>query len=95
VKQHRRRQRYPQNFLLCNNNEITACIADLFNSFCEEVYVVAFFKLMQQQERKDDGRGPRRRVTEKGRKGRDRKEKSVGEEGRKRRGGEASPHSIY
>jgi len=36
-------------FLLCNNNEITACIADLFNSFCEEVYVVAFSKVMQQQ----------------------------------------------
>jgi len=25
------------------------CIADLFNSFCEKVYVVAFFKVMQQQ----------------------------------------------
>jgi len=25
------------------------CIADLFSSFCEEVYVVAFFKVMQQQ----------------------------------------------
>jgi len=35
--------------LLCNNNEINACIADLFNSFCEEVYVVAFLKVMQQQ----------------------------------------------
>jgi len=22
--------------------QITACIADLFNSFCEEVYVIAF-----------------------------------------------------
>jgi len=42
-------KKYHQNFLLCNNNEITACIADLFNSFCEEVYVVAFFKVMQQQ----------------------------------------------
>jgi len=43
-------KRYPQNFfLLCNNNEITACIADLFNSFCEEVYAVAFFKVVQQQ----------------------------------------------
>jgi len=42
-------KRYHQNFLLCNNNEITACIADLFNSFCEEVYVVAFFKVVQQQ----------------------------------------------
>ena len=42
-------KRYHQNFLLCNNNEITACIADLFKSFCEEVYVVAFFKVMQQQ----------------------------------------------
>ena len=30
-------KRYHQNFLLCNNNEITACIADLFHSFCEEV----------------------------------------------------------
>ena len=35
--------------MLCNNNEITACIADLFNSFCEEVFAVAFFKVMQQQ----------------------------------------------
>jgi len=35
--------------MLCNNNEITACIADLFNSFCEEVYAVAFFKVVQQQ----------------------------------------------
>jgi len=26
-------ERYHQNFLLCYNNEITACIADLFNSF--------------------------------------------------------------
>jgi len=42
-------KRYHQNFLLCNNNEITACIADLFNSFCEEEYAVAFFKVMQQQ----------------------------------------------
>jgi len=33
---------YHQNFLLCNNNEITACTADLFNSFCEEVYAFAF-----------------------------------------------------
>ena len=33
---------YHQNFLLCNNNEITACIADWFYSFCEEVYAVAF-----------------------------------------------------
>jgi len=39
-------KRYHQNFPLCNNNEITACIADLFNSFCEEV---AFFKVVQQQ----------------------------------------------
>jgi len=38
-----------QNFGRCNNNEITACIADLFNSFCEVVQVVAFFKVMQQQ----------------------------------------------
>jgi len=29
--------------------QITACIADLFNSFCEEVYVVAFFRVMRQQ----------------------------------------------
>ena len=42
-------KRYHQNFLLCNNNDITTCIADLFNSFCEEAYVVAFFKVMQQQ----------------------------------------------
>jgi len=28
----------------CNNNEITACIADLFNSFCEDMYAVAFFQ---------------------------------------------------
>ena len=42
-------KRYHQNFLLCNNNEITECIADLFNSFCKEVYEVAFFKLVQQQ----------------------------------------------
>jgi len=34
-------KRYHQNFLLFNNNELTACIADLFNSFCE-VYAVAF-----------------------------------------------------
>jgi len=34
---------YHQNFLLCNN-EITACIADLFNSFYEQVYVVAFYQ---------------------------------------------------
>jgi len=35
---------YHRNFLLCNNNEITACIVDLFNSYCEELYVVAFFQ---------------------------------------------------
>ena len=29
--------------------QITACIADLFDSFCEEVYVVVFFKVMRQQ----------------------------------------------
>jgi len=40
---------YHQNFLLRNNNEITACIADLFNFFCKEVYAVAFFKVMQKQ----------------------------------------------
>jgi len=40
---------YHQNFLLCNNSEITACIADLFNSFCEEVYAVTFFKVVQHQ----------------------------------------------
>jgi len=28
--------------------QITACIAD-FNSFCEEMYVVVFFKVMRQQ----------------------------------------------
>ena len=42
-------KRYHQNFLLCNHNEITACVADLFNSFCEEVYAVAFFKAVNQQ----------------------------------------------
>ena len=42
-------KRYHQNFLLCNNNEITACIADLFDSFCEEVYAVTLFKVVQQQ----------------------------------------------
>ena len=42
-------KRYRRNFLLCSNNEITARIADLFNSFCEEVYAVAFFKVVQQQ----------------------------------------------
>jgi len=35
--------------MLFNNNEITACIGDLFNSFCEELYAVALFKAMQQQ----------------------------------------------
>ena len=30
-------------------NEITAGIADLFDTFFEEVYVVAFFKIVQQQ----------------------------------------------
>jgi len=38
-------KRYHQNF----QHKITACIADLFNSFCEEVYVDAFFKVVQQQ----------------------------------------------
>jgi len=42
-------KRYHQNFLFCNNNEITACIADLFSSFCEAVCAVAFFKVVQQQ----------------------------------------------
>ena len=42
-------KRYHQNFLLCNNNEITACIADLLISFCEEVCTVVFFKIVQQQ----------------------------------------------
>jgi len=35
--------------VLYNNNNIAACIADLFNSFYEEVYAVAFFKVVQQQ----------------------------------------------
>ena len=36
-----------KNSLLCNNNEIKACIA--FYGFCEEVlYVLAFFKVQQQ-----------------------------------------------
>jgi len=42
-------KRYHQNFLIRDNNEITGCIADLFNSFYEEVYLVAFFKVIQQQ----------------------------------------------
>jgi len=42
-------KRYHHNFLLCNNNENTAGIADLFNSFCEEVHAIAFFKVVQQQ----------------------------------------------
>ena len=42
-------KRCHQNFLLCSHNEITACIADLFNSFREEVYAVVFFKVVQQQ----------------------------------------------
>jgi len=25
------------------------CIADLFNSFCEEMYAVGFFKVLRQQ----------------------------------------------
>jgi len=29
--------------------KFTACIADVFNSFYEEVYAVAFFKVVQQQ----------------------------------------------
>jgi len=29
--------------------QITVCIADYFNSFCEELYVVAFFQVMRQQ----------------------------------------------
>jgi len=36
--------RYHQNFLLCNNNKITTRIADLFNSFCEEVSYVYFLR---------------------------------------------------
>ena len=35
-------KRYHQNFLLCNKNEITACIANLCNSFCEEVMRLHF-----------------------------------------------------
>ena len=42
-------KRCQKNFLLCNNSEITACIADLFNSFCEAVYAIAFFNVVQQQ----------------------------------------------
>ena len=42
-------KKYHQNFLLRNNNEITACVVDLFSSFCEEVYAVAFLKVVQQQ----------------------------------------------
>ena len=40
---------YHHNFLLCNNSKITVCIADLFSSFCEEVYSVAYFEVVQQQ----------------------------------------------
>jgi len=28
---------------------VTACITDLFNSFCEKVYAVAIFNVVQQQ----------------------------------------------
>jgi len=42
-------KRYQQNILLCNNNEITTCIADIFTSFCEEVYAVEFFKVVRRQ----------------------------------------------
>ena len=35
--------------MLYNDNEVTACMADLVNSFCEEVYEVTFFKIVQQQ----------------------------------------------
>ena len=35
-------KRYHQNFLLCNNNEITACIADLFNSFVKKCMALHF-----------------------------------------------------
>jgi len=35
-------KRYHQNFLLCNNNEITACIADLFNSFVKKCMQLLF-----------------------------------------------------
>jgi len=42
-------KRYHQNFLLCNKNEITAYTANLLNSFCVEVYAVAFFKVVHQQ----------------------------------------------
>ena len=36
--------------MLCNNNEITACVADLLNSFekCTRLHF-AFFKVVQQQ----------------------------------------------
>jgi len=45
------KKRYHQNFLLCNNNEITACIADLFNKILWSTVcrAVAFFKVMHQQ----------------------------------------------
>ena len=48
IEENSKSKRYHQNFVLFNNNEITACIADLFNIFCEEVYVVVFFKVVQQ-----------------------------------------------
>jgi len=34
---------------------MTACISDLFNSFCEEVYAVAFFKVVQEQTVGEEG----------------------------------------
>jgi len=46
-------KRYYQNFLLCNNNEITRIYYRMhcrfIQQFCEAVYVVAFFKVVQQQ----------------------------------------------
>jgi len=36
--------------------KFTACIADLFNSFCEEAYAVAFFKAVQQQTIREVGK---------------------------------------
>ena len=42
-------KKYHQNFLLCNNNEITACIADLLNSLLWRSVCGCIFSVMQQQ----------------------------------------------
>jgi len=42
-------KRYHHNFLFCNNNEITACIAELFKSFLWRSVCGWIFKVVQQQ----------------------------------------------